>query len=151
MISQKTGTGCVIWGGVRDLAGILELEDFTVFNRNWDPSTSTTYDKTMIIGYNTPIVIGRAAVMPGDVVLGLREGVIFVPAHLALVVVESSEWTRLRDQFGHMRLREGVYTGGEIDSQWNDAITQDFRKWLRTKMKDLPEAQQEMIRREDWF
>ncbi len=151
MISEKTGTGVVIWGGARDLAGILELKDFVVFNRNWDPSTSTTYDKTMILGYNTPIVIGRAAVMPGDVVLGLKEGVIFVPAHLALEVVETSEWTRLKDEFGHLRLREGVYTGGEIDTEWTKPITEDFRKWVRTKLKDLPVEQQEMIKREDWF
>jgi regulator of RNase E activity RraA len=150
-ISQKTGTGCVIWGGARDLAGILELKDFIVFNRNWDPSNSITYDKTMIIGYNTPIVIGRAAVMPGDVVLGLREGIIFVPAHLALEVVETSEWTRLQDEFGHARLREGIYSGGEIDSSWTDAITQDFHSWLRDKLNDLPIEQQEMIKGEDWY
>ena len=151
LISQKTGTGCVIWGGARDLAGILELKDFIVFNRNWDPSNSITYDKTMIIGYNTPIVIGRAAVMPGDVVLGLREGVIFIPAHLALLVVETSEWTRLKDEFGHARLRKGIYSGGEIDSSWTDAITQDFRSWLRIKINDLPVEQQEMIKRKDWY
>jgi hypothetical protein len=105
----------------------------------------------MVIGYNTPIVIGRAAVIPGDVVLGLREGVIFVPAHLALLVVETSEWTRLKDEFGHARLREGIYSGGEIDSSWTDAITQDFRSWLRIKINDLPVEQQEMIKREDWY
>ena len=27
MIYDKTGTGCVVWGGTRDLAGVLELED----------------------------------------------------------------------------------------------------------------------------
>ena len=32
----------------------------------------------------TDIVIGRAAVMAGDVVLGLRESVVFIPAHRAL-------------------------------------------------------------------
>ncbi len=151
MIYKKTGTGLVIWGGARDLAGILELKDFVVFNRNWDPSTSSTYDKTMIIGYNTPISIGRAAVMPGDVVLGLREGIVFIPAHLALEVVETSEWTRLKDEFGHSRLQAGIYTAGQIDVAWTDAITQDFRSWVRARMKDLPKEQQEMIRRQDWF
>lgn len=105
----------------------------------------------MVIGYNTPIVIGRAAVMPGDVVLGLREGVVFIPAHLAIEVVEASEWTRLRDEFGHLRLREGIYTGGQVDSAWTDEITQDFRNWVRGKIADLPEEQQEMIRKEPWY
>ncbi len=151
LVYRKTGTGAVIWGGSRDLAGVLELKDFVVFNRNWDPSTSSAYDKTMIIGYNTPIVIGRASVMPGDVVLGLKEGVIFIPAHLARQVVESSEWTRLKDEFGHARLQAGVYTAGQIDAAWTDEITQDFRSWIRTKVDHLPDVQQEMIKKMDWW
>jgi len=151
MIYRKTGTGAVIWGGSRDLAGVLELEDFVVFNRNWDPSSSSTYDKTMIVGYNTPISIGRASVMPGDVVLGLREGVIFIPAHLALQVVEFSEFTRMKDEFGHARLRAGVYTAGQIDTKWTNEITEDFRSWIRTRISELPKEQQEMIKKMDWF
>jgi 4-hydroxy-4-methyl-2-oxoglutarate aldolase len=109
MIYDKTGTGCVVWGGTRDLAGVLELEDFVVFNRNWDPSTSGSYDRTMIIGYNTPIAIGRASVMAGDVVLGLREGIVFVPAHLAKEVVETAELIQLKDAFGYEFKGRGLY------------------------------------------
>lgn len=151
MIHQKTGTGCVVWGGTRDLAGVLELEDFVVFNRNWDPSTSSAYDQTMIVGYNTPIAIGRAAVMAGDVVLGLREGVVFVPAHLAVEVVERSEMTRLRDAFGYQRLKAGVYTAGQIDARWTDAITADFHGWVRQNLEALPREQQETVRKQPWF
>ena len=39
--------------------------------------------------------------MPGDVVLGRDGAVIFIPPQLAERVVESSEITRLRDEFGH--------------------------------------------------
>lgn len=66
-------------------------------------------------------------------------------------MVETSEWTRLQDEFGHARLREGIYTGGEIDSGWTDAISQDFHSWLRAKLNDLPIEQQEMIKGEDWY
>jgi 4-hydroxy-4-methyl-2-oxoglutarate aldolase len=151
MIHRKTGTGCVVWGGTRDLAGVLELEDFVVFNRNWDPSTSASYDQTMIIGYNTPIAIGRAAVMAGDVVLGLREGVVFIPAHLAQEVVESSELTRLKDLFGYERLKAGVYTAGQIDAAWTDAISSDFHGWVRLRLDDLPPEQQETVRKQSWY
>jgi regulator of RNase E activity RraA len=151
MIHKKTGTGCVVWGGTRDLAGVLELQDFTVFNRNWDPSTSGAYDRSMVVGYNTPIVIGRAAVMPGDVVLGLREGVVFVPAHLALEVVETSEMIRLQDQFGYQRLKAGVYTAGQIDAAWTDAINRDFHGWVREQLDTLPPEQQETVRKQPWY
>jgi 4-hydroxy-4-methyl-2-oxoglutarate aldolase len=151
MIYDKTGTGCVVWGGTRDLAGVLELEDFVVFNRNWDPSTSGSYDRTMIIGYNTPIAIGRASVMAGDVVLGLREGIVFVPAHLAKEVVETAELIQLKDAFGYERLKAGVYTAGQIDAAWAEEISRDFYGWVRERIETLPPEQQEMLRRQDWY
>lgn len=146
MIHKKTGTGMVVDGGCRDLAGVLELPDFYVFNRNWHPSTSSTYDKTMMMGMNIPVRIGEAAVMPGDVVLGLREGVIFIPAHLAVEVVETSEIVQLRDEFGFQRLREGIYTAGQIDTQWTDEIRADFAEWIKSKKTELSSFQQELIR-----
>lgn len=151
MIHEKTGTGAVVWGGTRDLSGVLELEDFIVFNRNWDPSTSSSYDRTMIVGYNTPIVIGRAAVMAGDVVLGLREGIVFVPAHLAQKVVETAELIQLKDAFGYERLKAGVYTGGQIDAAWTEPIFTDFYDWVRDRIDTLPDEQQEFLRRQDWY
>ena len=97
------------------------------------------------MGINTPVRIGRASVMPGDVVLGKLEGVIFIPAHLAQEVVESSEIIRLRDQFGHQRLREGKYTPGEIDRKWTDNIEKDFSEWLKEKGDELTPYQREKL------
>ncbi len=145
-IHVKTGTGMVVDGGCRDLAGVLELPNFYVFNRNWDPSTSATYDRTMVLGMNVPIRIGKAAVLPGDVVLGLREGVIFVPAHLALEVVETSEVDRLKDEFGFTRLKTGKYNAGQIDSAWNEDIKADFREWIRSKNVKLTPFQMELLK-----
>jgi regulator of RNase E activity RraA len=145
LIQQKTGTGMVVDGGCRDLAGVLELPNFYVFNRNWHPSTSSAYDKSMVIGMNLPIRIGEAAVMPGDVVLGLREGVIFIPAHLALEVVETSEVVPLKDEFGFQRLREGIYTGGQIDTKWTDPIRVDFINWIKQKNIKLSAFQENSI------
>ena len=126
-IKSKTGNGFIIDGGCRDLDGILEIEDCPVFVRGWDPSF---LQEVMLMGINVPVRIGRAAVIPGDVVLGGREGVIFIPPHLAEEVVETSEKIRLRDEFGHQRLREGKYTPGQIDSKWTEEIEKDFAKWL---------------------
>jgi len=36
----------------------------------------------VLLGVNTPVRIGHATVMPGDVVLGRDGGVIFIPPHL---------------------------------------------------------------------
>ena len=96
------------------------------------------------MGINTPIRIGRATVLPGDVVLAKREGIIFIPAHLAEEVVRESERISLRDQFGHQRLREGKYTPGQIDVIWTKDIEDDFRKWL-TENRDKLDAPRETI------
>ncbi len=136
------GTGVVIDGGARDIEGVLEIPDFPIFNRGWHPS----YLKdVMLMGINSPIRIGHAAVMPGDVVLGKKEGVIFIPAHLAEEVVQSSEIIRLRDQFGHQRLREGKYTPGQIDSKWSEEIEKDFQQWLKKRDKELTPYQREKL------
>lgn len=99
----------------------------------------------------THLYEGRASVMAGDVVLGLREGVVFIPAHMALEVVETSELTQLRDAFGFERLKAGVYTGGQIDAAWTDEIDDDFCGWVRQRIDTLPDEQQEMLRRQAWF
>ena len=83
--------------------------------------------------------------MPGDIVLGNREGVLFMPAHLAEEVVEVSEFISLRDEFGHQRLREGKYTPGQIDSQWTKAIEKDFDDWLKKSGKTLTPYQRKKL------
>ena len=82
--------------------------------------------------------------MPGDVVLGRDGGVIFIPPQLAEQVVQSSEMTRLRDEFGHARLRAGVYTAGQIDGRWTEAIEADFTRWLRENIDRLPVAREQI-------
>jgi 4-hydroxy-4-methyl-2-oxoglutarate aldolase len=127
----RTGTGIVIDGGIRDYERILELADFAVFCRGVDPSAIAN---VTLIGVNGPIRIGHATVMPGDIVLGTREGVTFVPPHLAEGVVLHSEDTRQRDVFGKQRLAEQKYTSGEIDvPTWAEHIETDYRAWCEER------------------
>jgi len=99
----------------------------------------------MLMGINAPIRVGRASVVPGDVVLAKKEGILFVPAHLAQEVVETSEIIRLRDRFGHQRLREGKYTPGQIDRKWSEEIEKDFTAWLKAKGQELTPYQREKL------
>lgn len=123
----RTGTGLVIDGGIRDYARILELDDFPVFHRGVDPSAIA---EVTLVGVNLPVRIGHATVLPGDVVLGTKAGVSFIPPHLAREVVDRSEDTRQRDVFGKSRLADGVYTSGQIDRDvWEDAIEADYVAW----------------------
>ena len=98
----------------------------------------------MLNGINVPLRIGATTVLPGDVVLAKREGVIFIPAYLAEKVVNVAAFISLRDEFGIMRLREGIYTPGQIDSRWADAIKADFLQWVEAHPEKLP------MSKEDW-
>jgi 4-hydroxy-4-methyl-2-oxoglutarate aldolase len=123
----RTGTGIVIDGGIRDYQRVERFTDFAVFCRGVDPSAIA--DVTLI-GVNVPIRIGHATVLPGDVVLGTRSGLTFVPPHLAEEVVVASEDVRERDVFGKQRLAEGTYTTGQIDvSVWAEEIEADYHAW----------------------
>jgi 4-hydroxy-4-methyl-2-oxoglutarate aldolase len=145
-IFAKSGTGVVFDASVRDLEGLAEIKGFNAFVRGFDP---TLIRDLMLMGLNTPIRIGRVTVLPGDVVLAKREGVTFVPAHLAEEVVRTAEIISLRDKFGHQRLREGKYTPGQIDVMWTKEIEEDFRNWLienRDKLDAPRETIDELIR-----
>ncbi|WP_461140258.1 RraA family protein [Spirosoma pomorum] len=143
-IYAKSKTGVVFDGGVRDLEGLEEIDGFVGYVRGVDPS----YIKEMIMtGINCPIRIGRTTVLPGDLVLGKKEGVIFIPAHLAEKVITSSEWVSLQDDFGHQMLREGKYTPGEIDMKWSAAIITTFRSWLKAHPDKVKMSAQELEKR----
>ncbi len=140
-IYAKSKTGVVFNGGARDLEGLSKIEGFNAFTRGFDPS----YIMEMTVtGINVPIRIGRAAVVPGDVVLAKREGVIFIPAHLVQKVVITGEFIGLRDKFGHEMLRKGVYTPGQIDTKWTDEIKDAFIKWLDDNEDELPMSREEL-------
>src|SRR3954467_12163331 len=143
-IYARTGNGIVYDGALRDLEGLKEIGGFTSFYTSYDPSyhnpgAGQSRDlTTMIIGINHPTRIRTVTVMPGDVVLGKMGVVVFIPPQLAERVVKTSEIVRLRDMFGHQRLREGKYTAGQIDTRWADDIEKDFSKWLNDHINELP-------------
>ncbi len=76
--------------------------------------------------------------------MGKDGGVIFIPPQLAERVVKYSEITRLRDTFGHQRLRERKYTAGQIDARWSEPIERDFTAWLKENEDHLPVAKEQI-------
>jgi regulator of RNase E activity RraA len=134
-IFAKTGTGVVFDAGARDLDGLKRIEGFNACVRGWDPSFLKNVTLSSI---NQPIRIGPTTVIPGDVILARQEGVIVVPSHLAEEVVVTAEIVALKDEFGHLRLKEGIYTPGQIDVRWTTPIKADFFKWLESRPEKPP-------------
>jgi 4-hydroxy-4-methyl-2-oxoglutarate aldolase len=129
-IMTKAGTGIVVDGAIRDASGILEVEGFKVYARDFHPSFLTG---TTLMGWNLPVRIGGVTVLPGDIVLSDPEGVVFIPAHLAETVANESETVRLRDEWGHKMLREQKYTPGQIDGRWTPEMIEEFNKYAEEK------------------
>jgi len=128
-IYSKSKRGVVFWGSVRDEEGLAEIEGFNGWILGSDPSAISGM---MVSSINAPIRIGRATVVPGDLVVAKKYGVLFIPAHLAAEVILNAEVTELRDRFSWQRVREGKYSAGQVDSRWTDDMNADFRNWLNT-------------------
>jgi 4-hydroxy-4-methyl-2-oxoglutarate aldolase len=140
-IYAKSQRGVVFYGSVRDQEGLSEIKGFNGWIKGQDPSYIM---QMMLTTINAPIRVGRATVLPGDVVLAKKYGVIFIPAYLVEDLVLTSEVTALRDEFGHLRLREGKYKPGQIDSQWSEDIRKDFLNWLNNYPGKLPMTKAEL-------
>ena len=140
-IYSKSKRGVIFNGSVRDQEGLEEIKGFNGWIKGQDPSFIF---QMSLVSINAPIRIGRATVLPGDVVLAKKYGVIFIPAHLVEDLVITSEVTALRDEFGHLRLKEGKYKPGQIDSQWTEEIKTDFMNWLNKYPGKLPMTKTEL-------
>ena len=135
-IFAKSGNGVVHDGSIRVIDGVKEIEGFVGFCRGYHPSVATP--TVVLMGINCPVRIGGVTVMPGDVILGRDDGIVFIPPHLAEQIVTTSEIVQLRDIFGKMCLQEGRYTPGEIDRKWDQYIEDDFLRWLAAPGRELP-------------
>ena len=140
-IYAKSQRGVIFYGSVRDQEGLSEIKGFNGWIKGADPSY---IQQMMLTTINAPIRVGRATVLPGDVVLAKKYGVIFIPAYLVEDLVLTSEVTALRDEFGHQRLREKKYLAGQIDSEWSEEIKKDFLNWVNNYPGKLPMSKEEL-------
>jgi 4-hydroxy-4-methyl-2-oxoglutarate aldolase len=140
-IYAKSLRGVIFYGAVRDVEGLEEIKGFNGWIKGYDPSY---IQQMMLGGINVPIRIGRTTVLPGDVVLAKKGGVVFIPAYLVEDVVINAEFISLRDAFGHHRLKEGKYTPGQIDTQWTTEIKTDFMQWIKDNPDKLPMTREEL-------
>jgi 4-hydroxy-4-methyl-2-oxoglutarate aldolase len=105
-----TKTGAVIDGMIRDVEGISELPTQVYFKK----AHPAFVEDVSIVGINIPIKIGEAIVMPGDVVLGDREGVIFIPPHLVKEIVDQADLTHIHDEWTKAKFLTGKYKSDQL-------------------------------------
>jgi regulator of RNase E activity RraA len=94
-IWKRTGTGFVIDGAIRDVEGIAPF-DMPGYYRMAVPGASASH---MTTGINVPVRIGKATVLPGDLVFGDREGVNFIPPQAVERLIEAAKTTHIHDEW----------------------------------------------------
>ncbi len=98
LVSRMMVRGCagvVTDGGFRDSPEIAELDIPCYHHR---PAAPTNLTHHQALDLNVPIGCGDVPVWPGDILVGDREGVVVIPAHLAdEITAEAVEMTAFED------------------------------------------------------
>lgn len=134
VMKTTKSAGMVIDGAIRDLDGVAEM-DMPAYVRKTHPSAIANVTLT---GINIPIKIGNATVMPGDMVVGDREGVYFVPPALAQQVVDNADTVHIHDEWTRMKFDEGKYKSSEIYGSPKDpALRQEYQEYLKKRLDEI--------------
>ena len=129
-IYAATKTGMVIDGGIRDLEGIFPIEMGAYF-RGAHPSAIRN---VILTGVNIPVRIGNATVMPGDVVLGDRTGVYFIPPHMLKEILDRAEVTHIHDEWTKDKFKTGKYKSTDLYSSPQDpALRKEYEEYLKKR------------------
>ena len=89
-------------------------------------------------GINIPVRIGKATVMPGDLVLGIAEGVYFIPPALVQQVVDRADEIHIHDEWTRMKFDEGKYKSSEIYGTPRDpALKKEYDEYFKTRLEEI--------------
>jgi regulator of RNase E activity RraA len=134
IMKATRGAGLVVDGAVRDLDGISGMEMPAYFRRT-HPSYLTN---VIITGINIPVRIGKATVMPGDLVVGDSEGVYFIPPALVQQVVDNADVIHIHDEWTRMKFDQGKYKSGDIYGTPKDpALKKEYDEYLKKRLEEL--------------
>ena len=122
--------GAVIWGGIRDVEQMKQVPDVQVYYRGIDPTPIRNF---VMKDWNGIANFGGAVCLPGDVVFGAGGGVLFIPAHLVVDVVEGAAKTHAKDDFGFEMIGQGKFTTAQIDrNTWTEEMLDMLVAWIQT-------------------
>ena len=128
------GGGLVVDGSIRDLDGLSEI-DMPGYFKNVDP---TPIGNVMLTGINLPVRIGGVTVMPGDLVVGDREGVYFIPPQFVKEVLDRADETHIHDEWTKKKFDEGRYKSSEIYGSPSDPkLKQEYEEYLKRRLDEI--------------
>jgi 4-hydroxy-4-methyl-2-oxoglutarate aldolase len=132
-IAAHTHSGFVFDAGIRDAEENRAITNLNGLYRGYDPSA---WAQMQLTGINVPIRIGRAVVLPGDLVIAKHDGVIFVPAALAGAAINKAEFTNLQDAF-NFELNSQGKNGASFEGGWTPEKFTALGKWVAAHPEKL--------------
>ncbi|MBZ5581228.1 MAG: dimethylmenaquinone methyltransferase [Acidobacteriia bacterium] len=134
IMKATKGGGLVVDGGFRDLEGVGEM-DMACYYKTVHPSA---IGGVTLAGFNVPIRIGNVTVMPGDVAVGDREGVSFVPPQALAEILDAADRTHIHDEWTRKKFDEGKYKSSEIYSSPRDpALQKEYQEYLKKRLEEI--------------
>jgi 4-hydroxy-4-methyl-2-oxoglutarate aldolase len=134
VMKATQGGGLVVDGSIRDLDGLSEI-DMPGYFKNVDP---TPIGNVMLTGINIPVRIGGVTVMPGDLVVGDREGVYFIPPQFVKEVLDHADETHIHDEWTKKKFDEGKYKSSEIYGSPSDPkLQQEYKEYLKRRLDEI--------------
>ncbi|WP_435167582.1 ribonuclease activity regulator RraA [Falsirhodobacter sp. 1013] len=124
-LAMRGAAGLVSDGGFRDAEGIGKL-DMPCYHQRPSAPTNLTLHEALDI--NIPIACGDVAVFPGDVMVGDRDGVIVVPAHLAEELADECLGMESFEDFVLEQVLEGAAVIG-LYPPTKDENVQKYQDW----------------------
>ncbi len=132
-IAAHTHSGFIFDAGIRDAEENREIANLNGFYRGYDPSA---WAQMQLTGINVAVRIGRAVVLPGDLVLAKQDGVIFIPAVQAAQAIAKAEFTNLQDAFNFELNKQGA-NGAEFEGGWTAQKFDALEKWVNAHPEKL--------------
>jgi 4-hydroxy-4-methyl-2-oxoglutarate aldolase len=134
VMKATKGGGLVVDGSIRDLDGLAAI-DMPGYFRSADP---TPIGNVMLTGINVPIRIGGVTVMPGDLVVGDREGVYFIPPQFVKEVLDRADEIHVHDEWTKKKFDEGKYKSSEIYGSPKDPkLQEEYREYLKRRLEEI--------------
>ena len=127
-IKLAGGKGAVLWGSTRDRMELQEFDNFPVLAVDFDPRPALQVG----VDWNIPIRVGEVTVLPGDVVVGDAEAVLFFPPQIADKVIERATQTAEQEVYERDLARQKKYRFRDVYPM-NKELRQQYEEQRKKK------------------
>lgn len=128
-IWKTTGTGLIVDGGIY-LTENIQQSGMQAFYRGTYPGALSN---ATVSGINVPIRIGKAVIMPGDLVIGDQDGILAIPPQFVPKLIANVTRDRRRDFWMKCAFDLGKYKSSDIYGRPKDPVLlKQFEDYLKT-------------------